>query len=73
MESLDYQGSRLSEVPVKQRRKPPKSLQVYREESDSRDQAIAAAYQSGGYTLNEIAEYFGCHYSTISRVIAKSR
>lgn len=37
------------------------------------NQAIVAAYQSRGYTLNEIAQYFGCHYSTISRVIAKGR
>jgi NADH:ubiquinone oxidoreductase subunit E len=25
----------------------------------------------GGYTVGEIAEYFGCHYSAVSRVIAK--
>jgi putative transposase len=28
---------------------------------------IATAYRQHGYTLREIAEYLGCHYSTVSR------
>ena len=28
---------------------------------------IATAYREHGYTLREIAEYLGCHYSTVSR------
>ena len=28
---------------------------------------ILAAYRRHGYTLREIAEHLGCHYSTISR------
>jgi transposase len=28
------------------------------------------AYRSGGYTLNEIAEFFDVHYSTVSRLVS---
>ena len=31
--------------------------------------AIALAFTSGGYTQNAIAEYFGVHYSIVSRVV----
>lgn len=61
----------LSEVPLKQRRKPAKSLQEYHEGNACINDAIVAAFQSGSYTMNEIARYFGCHYSTVSRVVAK--
>ena len=62
---------KLSEVPLKQRRKPAKTLKEYQEGNANRNDAIFAAYQSGGYTMDEIAEYFGCHYSTVSRAVAK--
>lgn len=29
--------------------------------------AVATAYRRHGYTLRQIAEYLGCHYSTVSR------
>jgi AraC-like DNA-binding protein len=28
---------------------------------------VARAYRSRGYSLREIAEHLGCHYSTVSR------
>jgi len=28
---------------------------------------VAVAYRGYGYTLREIAEHLGCHYSTVSR------
>jgi len=65
-----YEGE-LSEVPLKQRRKPAKTLAEYQKVSGNRNNAIVKAYQSGGYTMEAIANYFGCHYSTVSRVIAK--
>jgi len=71
MKRLTSDDSQLSEVPQKQRRKPAKSLKEYQESSASRNDAIVAAYRTGVYTVNEIASYFGCHYSTVSRVITK--
>jgi len=40
--------------------------------SGGRDEAIVAAYVSGGYTMKEIGEYFGLHYSRISRLVRGS-
>lgn len=33
----------------------------------ARSEPVAAAYREHGYTLREIAEHVGCHYSTVSR------
>ncbi len=59
----------LSEVPLSQRRSVPKVLAYYDEVSGSRDEAISSAYASGGYSMREIGEYFGLHYSRVSRVL----
>jgi hypothetical protein len=34
-----------------------------------RDQAIKAAYASGGYTMRAIGDYFGLHHSRISKIV----
>jgi len=38
---------------------------------DERNLAVYAAYDEGGYTLEEIGEAIGLHYATISRIIKK--
>ena len=58
-----------SEVPKIQRRGKPKLLEAYAAITASRDEAVFMAYRSGGYTLKEIADYYGLHYSTISRIV----
>ena len=73
MNNLIDRESELSEIPLTQHRKPAKSLQQYQEDHAGVNDAIVAAYLSGGYTMNEIARYFGCHYSTVSRIVAKSK
>jgi transposase len=35
----------------------------------SPEAAMAAAYASGGYTMDQIAAYFGVHYSSVSRAV----
>ena len=37
----------------------------------SKDQIMYEAHQQCGYTLKDIAEYIGVHYTTVSRVIKK--
>jgi DNA-binding MarR family transcriptional regulator len=37
----------------------------------SKDQVRYEAHLQYGYTLKEIAEYIGVHYSTVSRTIKK--
>jgi hypothetical protein len=63
-------GKDLSEIPVRQRRVPAKPLAVYAARND-RDAAIADAYASGGYSMKEIGDHFGLHYSYISRIIRR--
>lgn len=62
----------LSEIPAKQRRALPKSLAHYAAQSD-RDTAIVAAYDSGGYSMKEIGDHFGLHYSYVSRIISREK
>ena len=61
--------SMLSEIPSSQRRPMPKSLDVYKEAHTNRNTFIIKAYESGGYTLKEIGDYIGLHYSTVSGII----
>ena len=55
----------LSEIPKKRRRKIY-ALSTYFRNKD-RSAAIYDAYYSGGYSQREIGEYWGYHYSTVSR------
>lgn len=41
----------------------------YRGRYASGDEAIAAAYVSGGYSMKEIGRCFGLHYSRVSRIV----
>lgn len=59
----------LSEVPRLQRRIVPKPLEYYDNTYHDQKKAILNAYLSGGYTLKEIGDYYGKHYSTISRIV----
>jgi putative transposase len=59
----------LSEVPMAQRRRAPKALSEYERQTSSRNEAIVTAYAGGGYSMKEIGNYFGLHYSRISRIL----
>ena len=63
----------LSEVPLAQRRPRAKTLAEYKMQAANRNEAIAVAYASGGYSMKEIGEYFGLHYSRVSRLIGLER
>ncbi|WP_029133309.1 REP-associated tyrosine transposase [Sedimenticola selenatireducens] len=65
-------GKDLSEIPVRQRRAPPKPLEHYAASNEGRDSAIVAAYASGGYSMKEIGDHFGLHYSYVSRIISRA-
>ena len=62
-----------SEIPSPQARPRPKQIQEYLKQEKDRNIAIARAYQSGGYTLKQIADYFNLHYSTVSIIARKSK
>lgn len=58
----------LREVPRAQRRTLSPKLEDYAKRRD-KHQAMAQAYLSGNFTMKEIAEHFGVHYSTVSRAV----
>ena len=57
------------EVPRLQRRALAKSLTFYRESFDDPKTGMAAAYATGDYTLQAIADAFDVHYATVSRAV----
>ena len=61
---------RLGEVTTTQRRPVVRPLAWYFQHYDGRDQAIFEAYRSGGYSMREIGDHVGLHYSTVSRIIS---
>ncbi len=64
-------GEELAEVPRRQRRAMVKPLAWYRRHETDARKAMALAYRSGGYTMKEIADAFGVHYSTVSRAVRR--
>jgi len=65
------EGKNLSEIPREQMKSPKKSLSFFEKNYPDRDEAIARAYNSGFFTLSQVASYFGLHYSTVSRIVTK--
>jgi putative transposase len=61
----------LSEFPRAHHRRIPKSLSDYDKEFENRDAAMFHAYYSGDYKQWEIADYYGVHYTTVSRAIKR--
>jgi REP element-mobilizing transposase RayT len=59
----------LSEIPSAQKRQIPKQLEYYEKKYSDRDKVIVKAYESGGYSMKAIGDYFGLHYSRVSRII----
>jgi len=59
----------LGEIPRAQRRNIAKPLTYYYEKYKQRNTGIIKAYQSGGYSMKEVGEHFGLHYSRVSRLI----
>lgn len=53
---------------VPRRARPVRRLRSIEREATGRDEAIRAAYATGGYTLRQIGDHFGLHYSVVSRI-----
>ena len=58
----------LTEIPRAQRRASKRALADFAG-AHARNQAIALAYLSGQHTMAEIAEHFGLHYTSVSRLV----
>ena len=59
----------LNEIPASQTRPVARPLEYYEKCNPTRNHAIIEAYRSGGYTLKQIGDYFGLHYSTVSGIV----
>lgn len=62
-------GRDLSEILKSQKRSMPKPLIHYEKQATSRNEAIMLSYASGGYSMKAIGDYYGLHYSRVSRII----
>ena len=60
------ESATLREVPRAQRQPKAKPLEYYARLGRA---GMARAYLSGSYTMQDIAEHFGVHYSTVSRIV----
>lgn len=59
----------IGEIPRAQRRPLAKPISHYRCKLTDPKQAMAAAYATGDYTMQEIADHFDVHYATVSRAV----
>ncbi len=59
----------LQEIPKRQRRALAKPLDYYASRYPDRDRALAAAYRTGAYSMQAIAERFGVSRMTVSRAV----
>jgi len=59
----------LSEIPLPQYQSVVPSLKDYEQRATSRNDAIKLAYASGGYSMKALGDYFGLHYSRVSRIV----
>jgi REP element-mobilizing transposase RayT len=60
-------------IPKIQRRPPPPSLETIAQKHPDRDDAIVAAYATGGYSYQEIGAHFGLHFTTVGRIVRAAR
>ena len=73
MQAKIDQKQNLSNFPKLQYLIQPYSLQFFEKQSINRDECITMAYRSGGFSMAEIGNYFGLHYSRVSRIIKNHR
>ncbi len=57
------------QIPKVQKRPLIKALRDYEKMAKTRDEAIKAAYASGGYSYQELGAYFGLHFTWIGKIV----
>jgi putative transposase len=68
MQGLVDKKPALTEIPHAQRHALTRALSDFAD-NRARNEAIALAYLSGQHTMAAIAEHFGVHYTTVSRLV----
>jgi REP-associated tyrosine transposase len=59
-------------IPRVQQCGPAPKLSVIRRQYSNRDQGMRAAYQTGAYSYQQIAEEFGVHFTTVGRIVRQA-
>ena len=57
------------QIPLAQRRAPPPPLEKIVRRVADRNAAIIAAYATGGYSYQQLADYFGIHFTTVGKIV----
>jgi putative transposase len=60
-------------VPKAQRRPPAPPLDALVLQYANRNEAIVAAYATGAYSYQQIADFYGVHFTTIGKILRKAR
>lgn len=60
-------------IPQAQQRPLAPSLEEIRRKYSNRNRGIRVAYETGAYSYQEIAKYFGVHFTTVGRIVRESR
>jgi REP element-mobilizing transposase RayT len=57
------------QIPATQRRPPQRTLQEIEQAAQDRNAAIVMAHATGAYSYQQIASYFGVHFTTVGRIV----
>lgn len=57
------------QIPIVQRRPPPLPLAEIESRTGNRNASIVAAYATGGYSYQQLADYFGMHFTTVGKIV----
>jgi len=68
---IKAESNDLKEIPKAQRRSPAQPLSHYVETFANAKEGMKKAYETGDYTMQQIAHAFNVHYSTVSRTVNK--
>ena len=60
-------------VPKAQKRPPAPPLDELASRYEDRNQGIVAAYATGEYSYQQIADFYGLHFTTIGKILRKAR
>ena len=60
-------------IPKAQRRPPARALEEIAADYRDREQAMVAAYATGEFSYQQLAEYFAVHFTTVGRIVRSHR
>jgi len=65
--------SKILGVPKVQKRPPALALEELASRSKSRNEGIVTAYATGEYSYQQIADFYGLHFTTVGKILRKAR